>query len=70
MRDVGSALEAAVALVFGGFVFLLFAGAVGPIPSLNLSLWGVVFILVGGLSIVVIGAVGIGILVGEVASWT
>lgn len=47
MSEFADALEGAVALIAGGIVLLLFANALGQAGPIDLSLWGVVYIVVG-----------------------
>ena len=59
MSDFGDALEGAIALVFGGFIFLLFAGVYPAGSPLNPSWMGMVFIVFGLLLAIVAVSVAI-----------
>ena len=63
MSDTLEALEAAVALVCGGFLFIMFGSALQATPILDLSLWGLVLVVVGIVAgIAVIASVIVGFL--------
>lgn len=47
MNEFTEALEGAVGLIAGGIVLLVFASAVGQVQLIDLSTWGVVYIVVG-----------------------
>ena len=64
MSEFAEAFEGAVALIVGGFIFLLFASTIGANGFLNFGLWGLLFIALGVLGIVTVIAVGIGALLG------
>lgn len=58
MGDMGDALEGAIALVCGGFIFLLFASAIPTGSPIDFSFWGITYIVVGSLvAIVLVAAV-------------
>lgn len=54
MDDFSDAFEGAIALVCGGFIFLLFARTFPTGSLINFSLWGVVFIAIGSVLAVVL----------------
>lgn len=47
MSEFADALEGAVGLIAGGIVLLVFASALGQVGPIDLSTWGVVYIVVG-----------------------
>lgn len=72
MNDIFDALEGAIALICGGFLFLLFASVLqGSSLQTNglidFSFWGVVYILVGVLGTITVIAAATGYLISEVA---
>jgi hypothetical protein len=47
MSEFVDALEGAVGLIAGGIILLVFASALGQVGAIDLSTWGVVYIVVG-----------------------
>ena len=64
MSSFAEAFEGAIALIGGGFIFLLFASTIGIEGYFNLSLWGLLLIAVGVLGIVTLSAAAIGAFLG------
>ncbi len=59
MNGSSQPIEAAVALVFGGFVFLLFASELPSGGFVNYGSWGAIFVLAGLTSLVIIGVAAV-----------
>ena len=66
MDDLFDAFEAAVALVCGGFIFLLFGSTLKTTGFIDFTVWGIVYLLVGVLAILALVGVGTGLLVSKV----
>ena len=66
MSDWGEAAEGALALVCGGFIFLLFGSALETTGMINLTLWGFIYIVVGALTIVTLVAGIAGAFISEI----
>jgi hypothetical protein len=66
MSDLLDAAEGAIALLCGGFIFLLFGSALGTTGLIDLSLWGIVYVLVGIVVLVTAAAAAAGAVISEV----
>jgi len=66
MNDLLKAAEGAIALICGGFIFLLFGSALPAMGLLDLTFWGIIYILVGAVTIVALIAAVTGALISEV----
>jgi len=66
MSDLLDAAEGAIALVCGGFIFLLFGSALGTTGLIDLSFWGIVYVLVGIVVLVTAAAAAAGAVISEV----
>ena len=66
MSDLLDAAEGAIALVCGGFIFLLFGSALGTTGLIDLSFWGIVYVLVGVVVLVTAAAAAAGAVISEV----
>ena len=66
MSDLLDAAEGAIALVCGGFIFLLFGSASGTTGLIDLSFWGIVYVLVGVVVLVTAAAAAAGAVISEV----
>lgn len=66
MSDLLEAAEGAIALVCGGFIFLLFGSALGTAGLIDLSFWGIVYVLVGIVVLVTAAAAAAGAVISEV----
>ena len=66
MNDLFNAVEGAIALICGGFIFLLFGSALPGVGLLNLSFWGMIYVLVGVVLILAIIAAVTGAIISEV----
>lgn len=66
MSDLLDAAEGAIALVCGGFIFLLFGSALGTTGLIDLSFWGIVYVLVGIVVLVTVVAAAAGAVISEV----
>ena len=66
MSDLLDAVEGAIALVCGGFIFLLFGAALGTTGLIDLSFWGILYILVGAVVLVMVAAAAAGAVISEV----
>lgn len=66
MSDLLDAAEGAIALVCGGFIFLLFESALGATGLIDLSFWGIVYVLVGIVVLVTAVAAAAGAVISEV----
>lgn len=66
MSDLLDAAEGAIALVCGGFIFLLFGSALGTTGLIDLSFWGIAYVLVGIVVLVTVAAVAAGAVISEV----
>lgn len=64
MSELTDAFEGAVGLIAGGLILLLFASAIGQAGVLNLSMWGVLYIVVGVLVLVTLAVVAISVVIG------
>ena len=65
MSDLLDAAEGAIALVCGGFIFLLFGSALGTTGLIDLSFWGIVYVLVGIVVLVTAAAAAAGAVISE-----
>jgi len=65
MSDLLEAAEGAIALVCGGFIFLLFGSALGTAGLIDLSFWGIVYVLVGIVVLVTAAAAAAGAVISE-----
>jgi len=66
MSDWLEAAEGALALVCGGFIFLLFGSALETTGLIDLTLWGVIYVVVGVLIIITLVASITGAFISEV----
>lgn len=66
ISDLPEAAEGAIALVCGGFIFLLFGSALGTAELIDLSFWGIVYVLVGVVVLVTAAAGAAGAVISEV----
>ena len=66
MSDLLEAAEGAIALVCGGFIFLLFGSALGTAGLIDLSFWGIVYVLIGIVVLVTAAAAAAGAVISEV----
>ena len=66
MSDLLDAAEGAIALVCGGFIFLLFGSALGTTGLIDLSFWGIVYVLVGIVVLITAAAAAAGAVISEV----
>ena len=66
MNDLLDAAEGAIALVCGGFIFLLFGSALGTTELIDLSFWGIVYALVSVVVLVTAAAAAVGAVISEV----
>lgn len=66
MSELLDAAEGATALVCGGFIFLLFGSALGTTGLINLSFWGIIYVLVGIVVLVTVAAAAAGAIISEV----
>lgn len=64
MSEFADALEGAVGLIAGGIVLLTFTTALGQIGPIDLSTWGVVYIVVGAVVLTALVIVAIAALIG------
>ena len=66
MNDLIDAVEGAIGLLCGGLILLLFGSALGATGPIDLSFWGIVYILVGALALIVAVAAAAGAVISEV----
>lgn len=66
MSDWLEAAEGALALVCGGFIFLLFGSALETTGMIDLTLWGLIYVVVGVLAFVTLAAGITGAFISEV----
>lgn len=66
MSDLLDAAEGAIALVCGGFIFLLFGSTLETTGLIDLSFWGIIYVLVGIVVFVTVAAAAAGALISEV----
>lgn len=66
MNDLLAAAEGAIALICGGFIFLLFGNALPGIGLLDFTFWGIIYILVGAVLIIALVAAVTGAIISEV----
>lgn len=52
MSNPGEAIGGAIALIFGGIIFLLFASELPSIGPIQLGLWGAIYVLGGAVLLV------------------
>lgn len=60
MSDLGEAAAGAMALIVGGLLFISIASDLKSTPSVDFTLWGVLFIVIGFLLLVTLLAIAIG----------
>lgn len=66
MNEFLDALEGAVALVCGGFIFLLFGRTLQATGFIDLTFWGIIYVLVGILVTITVIATATGAVISEV----
>lgn len=54
MSSVEEALGSIITLFFGGWLFLTIGARTGTIEMMNFSFWGMIFILTGIISVIVL----------------
>lgn len=64
MSELTDAFEGAAGLIAGGLILLMFASAIGQSGVLSLSMWGILYIVVGVLVLVTLAVVAISVIIG------
>lgn len=66
MNDAFEAAEGALALICGGFIFLLFGSALPAMGLLDLTFWGIIYLIVGVVALITLIAAAVGTIISEV----